>query len=83
MHAKSCGDCISVCETPILQTGISLIKHISEQGFFYLRVSILYNLCVMEISPGNVMIMLNSQTLIIFKMASKEAVSPPKKKLHC
>ena len=72
---------ISVRETHILQTGISLIKHIYQSKvFFDMRVSILYKLCVLEISPGNVIIMLTHQIVIILKMASKEAMSPPKKK---
>ena len=76
---------ISVRETHILQTGISLIKHIYQSKvFFDMRVIILYKLCVLEISPGNVIIMLTHQLVIILKMASKEAMSPPKKeKLHC
>ena len=57
---------ISVCETPVLQTGISLIKNIYQsEVIFYLWVSILYKLLVSEISPENVMIMLTHQILII------------------
>ena len=67
---------ISVCETPILQTGISLIKNVYQsEVFFDLRVSISSKLLVSEISPGNVIIILTYQVLMILKMASKK--TPP------
>ena len=66
MYAKSGGTDISVCETPILQTGISLIKNMYQSEVsFDLCVSILYKLLVSEIGPRNVIIMLTHQILII------------------
>ena len=62
---------ISVHETPILQTGNSLIKNIYQSKFFFLfffffdlRVSISYKLLVLEISPGNVILMVTHQLVI-------------------
>ena len=66
-----------VRETLILQTGISLIKNIYQSEVFSFICESVYKLLVPEISPGNVIIMLTHQILIILVLENLSFLKKP------